>query len=183
MPLKLSKNKKAVSIVIGYVLLITTAIVMSVIVYQWLRSYVPREKIECPEDVSISVIEYNYSCSENALNFTIRNNGKFNVNGYFIRASNNSEDEIATLDLTPYHEGKGNIGNGAVLLEQTNVFPLNPGEEASSENVFDLTLENGFVGEIDFIELIPVRFEEVEGKRRFTSCGEEKIKQQISCTD
>ena len=39
-------NKKAISPMIGYILLISAAVVMSVIVYTWLRTYIPKAALE-----------------------------------------------------------------------------------------------------------------------------------------
>jgi len=43
------KNKRGVSIVIGYVLLIAISIVISILVYQALKTYVPKEALECSD--------------------------------------------------------------------------------------------------------------------------------------
>jgi len=43
------RNKKAVSAIIGYVLLVTMGIVMSVIVYNYLKTYVPADALDCFE--------------------------------------------------------------------------------------------------------------------------------------
>ena len=40
---------------IGYILLITFAIVIAVVVFQWLKTYVPKEGIACPDEVSIYI--------------------------------------------------------------------------------------------------------------------------------
>ena len=36
-------SKKGLSIMIGYVLLVTAAIVIGVVVYQWMKTYLPTE--------------------------------------------------------------------------------------------------------------------------------------------
>ena len=91
-------NKKAVSVLIGYVLLIAGIIVVSGVVYIWLRSYVPRPSIECPEGVSLFIEDMN--CEGSNLNLSIRNNGRFEVNGYFIKATTTE-----TLGFTGRKEG------------------------------------------------------------------------------
>ena len=51
-------NKRAVSMIVAYVILITIAIALSILVYNWLRFYVgPGEKVECPEGVSLIIQE------------------------------------------------------------------------------------------------------------------------------
>ena len=43
--------------VIGYVLLISMAVAMSIIVYQWLSTYVPKDTPKCPDDTSLTITE------------------------------------------------------------------------------------------------------------------------------
>ena len=44
-------DKRGVSIMIGYVLLVVIAIGLSIAVYAYLKNYLPREKAECPQDI------------------------------------------------------------------------------------------------------------------------------------
>jgi hypothetical protein len=167
-------NKKGVSIMIGYVLLVTSAVVMGVIVYQWIKTYVPTETLECPEGVSIFLKEYSYDCDLKELNITLKNNGRFNVAGYFIHGTNDSTQELATIDLssyTPLGKDKG----GSVLFGTTNSFEPSEGITSS----FDLS--NSDIGQLYSIEIFPVRFQEEKGKNRFVSCGNAKIKETINC--
>ena len=55
----LPKNRKAVSEMIGYILLITIGIAMSIIIFTWLKGYIPKESIECSEGVSVFIKNYN----------------------------------------------------------------------------------------------------------------------------
>src|SRR3989338_8510283 len=56
------ENKKAVSEVVSYVLLIVVAISLSIIVYAWIKIQLPKEIIECPEGVSVIIKDY--QCNE-----------------------------------------------------------------------------------------------------------------------
>ena len=49
------RGKKGVSIMVGYVLLVVIAVVMSVVVYAWLKTYTPADVKSCPEEVSLFV--------------------------------------------------------------------------------------------------------------------------------
>lgn len=167
-------NKKAVSIMIGYVLLVTISIVMGIIIYQWIKTYVPSDDIECPEGVSLFIKQYIYDCNNNQLNLTLKNNGVFSLAGYFIYGSNKTDEELATIDLsnfTKLGQGKG----GTVLLDTKNSF--NPNEEIV--NVFSL-IDSG-IGQVNSINIIPVRFQEEDNKNRFVSCGSSKIEELINC--
>ena len=49
-----TKNKKGVSEIIGYILLVAIVVTISIFVYQWLKTYVPQDAISCPDGVSLS---------------------------------------------------------------------------------------------------------------------------------
>jgi len=98
--IKCKRSKKAISEIISYVLLIAIALGISVGVYAWMSTRIPMVSESCPEDVSLYVKSYNCSnsgCSSGScLNLIIKNNGNFNVDGFFIRTSNN----ISTIPAT-----------------------------------------------------------------------------------
>ena len=173
------KNKKGVSIMIGYILLITAAVVMGAIVYNWMTTYVPLDIGSCPEDVSIFV--KNYSCDQTGakqLNITLKNNGKFDIGGYFIYASVDSSKDIATLNLSSYlHQGGIAVGS-AILFVPRSDNPLKPGDEFIS--VYNLT--DWTQGGIKFIEIIPSRYQESNNRKEFVSCGNAKVKEVLTCT-
>jgi|SaaInlV_200m_DNA_2_1039689.scaffolds.fasta_scaffold03941_8 hypothetical protein len=78
------KNKRAVSLIISYVLLISIGIALSGLVYSWLRFYVSEDKTaECKEDTILTIRDY--SCNETTLNITIKNKGKFSADGFVLR--------------------------------------------------------------------------------------------------
>jgi hypothetical protein len=167
------KNKKGISIMIGYVLLVVSAIVISTIVYQWVKTYVPKESIECPEGVSLFISDVNYQLNEESLELTLNNNGRFNIAGYFIHVSNKSDSKnIATIDLSKYTSS----GEGGVVFfgVQKNSFGPNDNPKTHS---FDLS--GSGIGEIYSVSIIPIRYQEEEGKKRFVSCGNAKIDEKI----
>ena len=169
----MKNNKKAVSIMIGYVLLVVGVIVLSAVVYVWLKSYLPRETIECPEGVSL-FIEENVCKEINGiyeLNISIRNNGRFDIDGYYIK-SGVSGQEIATEDISE------NITYGGYSPKDTGIVLFSGGKLKTDEKV-----EHRYsIGEIiSLIEIIPIRYEVIEGKNRLVSCGNKKIRQIIEC--
>ena len=62
------KNKRGISIVVGYVLLVSFAVFMGVVVYQWMKTFVPKETLDCPEGTSLFIKDYTYKCSTGELN-------------------------------------------------------------------------------------------------------------------
>ncbi len=171
-------NKKGLSEIIGYVLLISITMILSVIVYQWVKTYVPKDAIECDDGVSIFVNNYNYSCENKNLNLTVKNSGRFDIAGYFIHATTSETQELAVTDLsetTP--NGDGGAVNYWLKGGGNDLNPISAGN--SITDVFDLT---GIDSSIYSIQLVPLRYEEVDGRNRPVSCTNAKITQKLSCT-
>jgi hypothetical protein len=166
------KNRKGISIMIGYVLLITTAIVISAIVYQWVKSYVPTDPVGCPDDVSIFVKERTYTCESDILNITLRNNGKFNIGGYLIHATDSPEqDLVASISLSEYTPlGLGRAG-AVIFSGLGNSFKPND----QIENIFDLS--GAGIGTIYTVEVTPILHQ--DSKRII--CGNAKVKEDLTC--
>ena len=154
---------------ISYVLLIVFAMIIGTIVYNVLKTYVPKDVPECPEGVSIFIKEIIYT--ENSLEITTINNGLFDIAGYFIRATNDSSQEIATMDLSEFLKaGSATAINDVVMFSVDN--PMKPNDQQSQKF--------GLSEEIYSIEIIPVRFQEEDNKKRFVSCGGSKVSEVVS---
>ena len=82
-----SKDKRGLSELVSYVLLISLAIVMASLVFSYLRFYVqnPLPKESCPE---VSVIIDNYSCANMTLSLNVKNQGRFDIDGFTVKISN-----------------------------------------------------------------------------------------------
>lgn len=109
MKLRKINNKKAVSEIVSYVLLIVIAISLAAGVYTFLKSSVPtpdKERETCPEDTSLAISDYDcYTSDENkVITLTFENKGLFNVDGFIITATNNPEALAAVMLNTT--EGK-----------------------------------------------------------------------------
>jgi len=160
---------------IGYILLISIAIAISIFVYGWLKTYVPSDLAECPDGTSISIKEAN--CLDiggnYTLNLTLKNKGRFNIAGYFIHATNESNQQLATLDLSSRILKGGTTLGSSVLFEEGDTNAMVPNQE--KEMIFEL------VYEIYSLEILPIRFQEMENKKRLISCSDAKIKEFINC--
>jgi len=167
-------NKKGVSVMVGYVLLIAVAVVMGTIVYQTLKTYVPIDPPMCPSEVSAFIKSYECGAIRN-ITISVQNNGKFNLAGYYIHISNIEGSEIATFDLSPNVISGGMGAGGAVMFVTSSDNAISPGETVTTE--FSLS---GFQGNITLIEVIPARFQEIEGRQTFVSCGAAKIQERVS---
>jgi len=89
--LKIIMNKKGVSEILSYILLIVLAIALSGAVFVWLNNYakhaVPEEK--CTESLDFTV---SYNCNNenypNAIEIKIKNRGLFSIDGFSIKYAN-----------------------------------------------------------------------------------------------
>lgn len=161
---KLTKDKRGISIMIGYILLITMAVIMSLIVYQWVKTYVPKDVQKCPDDVSLLIEEFN--CEELSISLILRNNGLFNIDGYFVMATTQDDQELATVNLI-----KDDLGH------VTFVDPLEPGVVSVPKNI---PVDENEIDELHSIEIIPARYQ-LDDKKvlRLVSCVDAKIREVI----
>jgi len=170
----LLKQKRGVSVIIGYVLLVVFAMVISVGVYAWLKTYVPNEPLNCPDGVSLFAKEASFNSSTSVLNIKIRNNGRFDAAGYFIHAANTSAQQLPSIDLSSYlnEDDQGIKFGNSVLFSVTGDNSLSPGEEKT--NTFNVPAA---IGNIYSVRVIPTRFQEENNRQRFVSCGDARVQQ------
>ena len=182
------RNKRGVSEIIGYILLIAIVVVISIFVYTWLKSYVPQQSLSCPDGTSISIPDVVYNCTLNTLNFSFENDGTFSVAGYFVHVSNNTVQQIATIDLTPYYFGPDSNKAGSSIIFSS----YNPGanildpekEEGLTVNAYNLSSNFPGIpnGTISTLQITPIRYVKFNGANRLTSCTNAQISIPISCS-
>lgn len=131
------KNKKALSEVIGYVLLIVLGISIAGMVGVWLRMQVPQEdpgKL-CPEDTSLIIKDYNcYTDGTNRyLNVTILNKGFFSVDGFVLKYTNVASGKIGLFNLGNMLNNLSSIYGTKLPPEATYNFVYNLSENTYSE--------------------------------------------------
>ncbi|MBS3091440.1 hypothetical protein J4217_03275 [Candidatus Pacearchaeota archaeon] len=85
-------DKKGVSEIVSYALLVIIAVGIAVLVYAFLRVYVPKDKLECPDNIAIAIKEVacNYDSAGTTLELTLANKGFFNISNVLIRMGNES---------------------------------------------------------------------------------------------
>lgn len=173
------KDKRAVSELIGYILLITFAIVIAGVVFQWLKTYVPKEGIACPDEVSIYISDYTFDKNSKELNLILKNNGQFSIGGIFIYYSTDETQEIAVNDLSKEVKDKNKFLNLGIALGVPGENSFKPGEEKSI--IFDIAdlkdTKNSAVEKIYAVEIIPLRWQ-AEGTKKSApvSCANAKTK-------
>ena len=172
----LFESKKGISVMVGYVLLIVFVIIIGAIVYQWLKTYVPAQALNCPDGVSLFVKEASFDSDNSQLIVTLRNNGRFNLAGYFIHATNSSDQELPTIDLSNYldENSPGRIHGNSVLFFNFSIGDnfFHPGSEESY--LFDIPSS---IGKPHLIRITPTRFQDVNEKQRFVSCSDARAGQ------
>ncbi len=83
-------NRRGISEMVGYALLIATALSLSLLVYAWLKSYVPGPVESCPDDVALVLADVVCDPTRKVVNLTLQNKGLFTVHGFYLKASNSS---------------------------------------------------------------------------------------------
>lgn len=163
-------NKKGLSEVVGYVLLIAVAISMSVIVYYFINSYVPKQATsDCPS--STSMIISNYKCDPNnkEINLSLQNKGLFDIDGIIIRISNLSDgDGIPAKELS-YNNGSATIKTSTIYFDNLADLTLHPSD--IFVKIYNYQSHNN----INKIQIIPFKFYKGES----LLCGDAQILQRI----
>lgn len=180
--MKKRRSKKAISVMIAYIILISIALTISPFVYNYLKTYIQgKDTPECPSDVSLFVKKLNRTEIESknivSLNITLKNTGLFSLGGYLIKTSPN-EDTLATNDISRFVLGKTKLNPGVkfdMAHDSTNLNSFAPGDET----VHVFRIENPS-SEINVIEITPVMWIEKNGEKRFAICYNSKIKEIIS---
>ena len=172
------KNRKGISMIIGYVLLIAVSIVMSILVYQWIKTYVPTESLECSEGTSIFIRTINYDCENSTLSITLKNNGKFSINGFYIRVSNKSGEELAAIDISSRLLDGGIISATSIVFSELVENALTPDEPS---NLKILSFNVSGLGQLYTLEIVPIRLQVIEDKKQSLSCSNAKIEEDLIC--
>ena len=148
---------------IGYVLLVVIAVGLSVAVYAYLKIYIPKTDLKCPEDVHL--ILKTYQCNIDSRGATLvlelQNKGFRSVNAAYIRMGNSSRQ---------YRE----------LLNSTVALGINlvPG---NSTNMTHFTASPQFRKPGDYVlEIEPAI---IKSKTETILCNEATITQTITCIE
>ncbi len=168
-------NRKAVSEMIGYVLLIAIAIAISLIVYTFVKAYVPVMSEACPDETKI-IIE-NYTCLERynggadkVLRLSTRNQGLHTVEGFVAHISNESGKQPVN-PINVIDAPKGEQPGVVFYIDDPVRSGLAPGEAK------DILLNYTKYGDVRKIEIKPFRM----GKNTLVLCEAGVFSQDIEC--
>jgi hypothetical protein len=172
------QTKKAVSPIIAYVLLIGIGLTLATITFQLLKTYVPKDAIECPSSVSARIT--NSSCTLNERNYEIeiliQNNGLFKFSGFYSYYGKDIEKRIAETNLAQYSIETNKYTN----MRGENIYltnPLNPDQEILLK--FIIPVSEG--EEKMIVELTPFQLEVIKSKTQLAACTQARINQIINC--
>ncbi|MCK5611760.1 hypothetical protein KAR91_58365 [Candidatus Pacearchaeota archaeon] len=180
MLLGINMNKSGVSGMVGYVLLIGIVMSIGTFLYVFLQSYVPQEEILCSDGAAISILSYEcemVGVNDYRLSLTLKNSGRFNLAGYNIYATNDTNQIVATMDLSSLL-----IANDRTKWSQgQEIFYYGLKDIETSES-FDQIFEN-IPDEIFSVDITPI-MEIVDDKKKIhtVSCGNAKIKERLECS-
>ncbi|MEK6848739.1 MAG: archaellin/type IV pilin N-terminal domain-containing protein [Nanoarchaeota archaeon] len=164
----LKKDKRGLSEIVGYVIIVVIAISISFGVYAFMKSYLPKFTEECPQELTIGVKDYLCDPTADTIELKILNNGNFNADGFLIRGSDKSEG----IAVYPLEEVISGI-EGIMTFEPV----LKPGEE--KEAVF--SYNNVPTQKIVQIEIQP--FKVVPKERDPQVCKDAVVKMKIEGCD
>ena len=114
-------NKKAVSELVAFVLLVGLSVALAGGVYAWLKLYVqkPLPEESCPD---VSIIIVNYTCEGNTITLNVQNKGLFNVSGFMAKMNDLSETDPG-----------GKLAGRYPLIPQCYPISLGPGDIAEAK--------------------------------------------------
>lgn len=129
----MSKNKRAISEVVSYVLLIILSLSLAVFVFNWLRGFVPSmNEAKCPDGISLIIRDKYYDLASRNLTLTIQNRGRFSADGFYVRVNNATEPnfgiyvlnktgikmKVGDTNVTFFNTTNYTLGNENFILDQ-----------------------------------------------------------------
>jgi FlaG/FlaF family flagellin (archaellin) len=167
---RISQDKRALSEVISYVLLILVAFAMATLVYVWMNGFVGDPTPTCESGVSFNLKKV--ECSGGQIKLTISNQGTFYINGFMVKVSEDGKDIMPAFILESSDAAFASTTNGKNILGA----PLKTGDEATY--TFDYNIV-GFTGppEKVSVQAIITQTNEKTGKIEPILCEETVITQ------
>lgn len=162
-------NKRGVSIMVGYVILIVIAISLSIAVFAFLKLYLPKENAKCSEDIiltidSASCIDEDGDGKYN-IEIELKNRGFFSVDGAFIRIG-----EVGRIYKVLLYQ------NPSALFSLEESATLKP-DGTWKNDLIPLTYEPKDISKPQEIEIEPIVF--VDSKQIL--CENSVVKKVIEC--
>ncbi len=106
----MNKNKRAVSLVLSYVLLILIAFSIATGVYIWIKNQVPDPVEACPKGLSIIVRDVECDSTTKTVNVTLANKGRFDIHGIIVRATDTTGSLPIPLNISDSEPNLADLG-------------------------------------------------------------------------
>ena len=171
---KVVRDKRGLSEIVSYVLLIVIVISMSILIYNYMKGFIPRERDICPDGVALIVRSYTCYAGSKTLTLNLQNKGLFTIDAYVLRASESEENEIATKYLNASFNLNAGLKPGFIPLIADDGKGLEPGEEVSQVFLYDQLQ----TGNLAFVEITPFI---VTPDNKTTICGNMRNKVVVNC--
>ena len=173
---KIKNKKKAVSLMISYVLLISIAIILAVGVFVWLKYLTDvSPPVDC--EPGTSVILNGVSCSLLGIELNLKNNGRFNIDGIILTVGNESEQPPIN-SLIPRSLVNEGLLAGHYFLNS----PLKPGQNNTvyfSNQEYEFGTNNKKIVDFEDIRVIQIQ-PFIEHKTGVIICSNAVIKEKIT---
>ncbi|MEK6888768.1 MAG: hypothetical protein AABW80_01530 [Nanoarchaeota archaeon] len=170
-------DKKGISEMISYVLLVIIAIGLSVLVFGYLTLYVPKDKPACIDGISLAIKDSSciYESARSSLTLDFVNNGKFSVHAVYVRfgEENRSVREL----INDPNDLINNPSKGSFFFDLTDPKQgLKPGESTQRDYVISSNIvknEGKYL-----VEIQPAVFDEGD----LVICENAVIIQKVTCS-
>lgn len=160
-------NKKGISEILSYVLLVVLAVGMGAAVYSYIAFQIPKDREQCNEGVSVVIREA--TCTDGVLSVTLLNKGLFTVHGFYLKAGVEGEVYKPLINCP---NGENSPGCEIIFIDPVSLSakPLLPDETITKQYLYPApgTME---------LELIPAQ----TVNNKFTLCTEATVKKTVAC--
>lgn len=177
------KKKKAQSLMVSYVILISIVMALSIGVFVWLKSAANVEPVvDCKDGTSMRLVDI--KCSSSGINLTLKNSGRFNVDGIILTVSNETEFLRPTYLIPLGEEGETTSQGGSYFFSPT----LKPDETfiAYYSNKTKSIIGTGGFGPEEDIEFTEIKTIQIQPflieKTGAVICQNALIKQNVECS-
>lgn len=160
-------DKKAVSLMLSYVLLISLAIVMALLIYAGLKIIANVKQVQSCEQGTHLIIT-DESCNDEYLTLSLKNNGRFNIEGFIMSYSNDKRKKPTDPMLLQEDSDVGHY----YFTRETPPNPLEPEVEKT------ITINRKTVNRLEKISIQPFVKSETTG---IVVCEEAVIVQEVDC--
>ena len=101
-PMSSKGKKRGLSEMVAYAMMVAIALSLALIVYAWMKGNVIGEAPSCPDDISVIMSAYSCDPAVKNLSITLRNKGKFTIDGFIIKGGkNNTANYMLNTTDTP----------------------------------------------------------------------------------